>query len=251
MTLTTINLAALGDTINLSTEVTGTLPTGNGGTGSTATTFVNAASNVTGTLPSANLPTVPVTKGGTGLASGTTGQFLKFSGTTTLASATGGGITEADNWRISADSSNSGSGREILTSNWERNDTNFQQIGTGVSQSSGNFSFPSTGKWLIQLSYCWQSVDSGGTNQPHVYVIAEIQATTNNSSYDRIARSPTSNDNTGGTYWKSSYVSVMLDVTDISNQKVSFSAYRANGLKVMGSSSQTDTAVTFLKMGDT
>ena len=37
MTLTTINLAALGDTINLSTEVTGTLPTGNGGTG--ATTF--------------------------------------------------------------------------------------------------------------------------------------------------------------------------------------------------------------------
>ena len=79
MTLTTINLAALGDTINLSTEVTGTLPTGNGGTGSTATTFVNAATNVTGTLP--------VPNGGTGLASGTTDQFLKFTGTTTLASA--------------------------------------------------------------------------------------------------------------------------------------------------------------------
>ena len=79
MTLTTINLAALGDTINLSTEVTGTLPTGNGGTGSTATTFVNAATNVTGTLP--------VPNGGTGLASGTTDQLLKFTGSTTLASA--------------------------------------------------------------------------------------------------------------------------------------------------------------------
>ena len=55
MTLTTINLAALGDTINLTTEVTGTLPTANGGTNSTATTFVNAASNVTGNLPVANL----------------------------------------------------------------------------------------------------------------------------------------------------------------------------------------------------
>ena len=31
MTLTTINLAALGDTINLTTEVTGTLPIANGG----------------------------------------------------------------------------------------------------------------------------------------------------------------------------------------------------------------------------
>ena len=79
MTLTTINLAALGDTINLSTEVTGTLPTGNGGTGSTATTFVNAATNVTGTLP--------VPNGGTGLASGTTDQLLKFTGSTTLASS--------------------------------------------------------------------------------------------------------------------------------------------------------------------
>ena len=80
-------MLALGDTINLSTEVTGTLPTGNGGTGSTATTFVNAASNVTGTLPSANLPTVPVTKGGTGITSGTTDQFLKFTGSTAIGSS--------------------------------------------------------------------------------------------------------------------------------------------------------------------
>ena len=54
MTLTTINLAALGDTINLATETTGTLG---------------------------------VTNGGTGLASGTTDQFLKFTGSTTIASA--------------------------------------------------------------------------------------------------------------------------------------------------------------------
>ena len=71
MTLTTINLAALGDTINLSTEVTGTLPTGNGGTGSTATTFVNAASNVTGTLATANGGT-----GATSFAPGKIGQVL-------------------------------------------------------------------------------------------------------------------------------------------------------------------------------
>jgi hypothetical protein len=37
--------------------------------------------------------TIPVANGGTGLASGTSGQFLKFTGTTTLASA-------ADNGKI-------------------------------------------------------------------------------------------------------------------------------------------------------
>ena len=72
MTLTTINLAALGDTINLGTEVTGTLPTGNGGTGSTATTFVNAATNVTGTLATANGGT-----GATSFAPGKIGQVLR------------------------------------------------------------------------------------------------------------------------------------------------------------------------------
>jgi hypothetical protein len=35
--------------------------------------------------------TIPVANGGTGLASGTTGQFLKFTGTTTLASAADNG----------------------------------------------------------------------------------------------------------------------------------------------------------------
>jgi len=201
---------------------------------------IDLSTKVTGTLP--------VPNGGLGIASGTTGQYLKFSGTETLASAAVvAGLEEADQWRITSEFT----GAANPPTNWERNDTNFEQIGTGVSESSGNFSFPSTGKWFIQLSYCWQSIDSGGTNQPHLYVIAEIQATTNNSSYDRIARSPTSNDNTGASYWKSSYVSVMLDVTDISNQKVNFSAYRANGHKVMGASGHGDTSVTFIKMGDT
>jgi hypothetical protein len=40
--------------INLASEVTGTLPIANGGTGTTSTTFANLTTNVTGTLPIAN-----------------------------------------------------------------------------------------------------------------------------------------------------------------------------------------------------
>ena len=48
---------------------------------------IDLTTKVTGELPNANLATVGVAKGGTGLTSGTADQYLKFTGTTTLASA--------------------------------------------------------------------------------------------------------------------------------------------------------------------
>jgi hypothetical protein len=71
--------------IDLTSEVTGTLPIANGGTGTTSTTFANLTTNVTGTLPIAN--------GGTGTTS-TTFANLTTNVTGTLPVANGGtGIT--------------------------------------------------------------------------------------------------------------------------------------------------------------
>ena len=83
MTLTTINLAALGDTINLGTEVTGLLPLANGGTNATSIPATNLASSVTGTLATGN--------GGTGSTSFAPGklkqvQFANFDSNTTVSS---------------------------------------------------------------------------------------------------------------------------------------------------------------------
>ena len=89
--------------IGLATHVSGTLPTANGGTGSTSTTFVDLAANVTGTLPVGN--------GGTGAATftannvllgngtsafqvvapGTLGNVLQSNGTTWVSAASPGG----------------------------------------------------------------------------------------------------------------------------------------------------------------
>ena len=54
--------------IALTSDVTGVLPTANGGTGTSATTFVNLATNVAGALP--------VVNGGTGQTAYTDGQLL-------------------------------------------------------------------------------------------------------------------------------------------------------------------------------
>ena len=58
----------------------------------------------------------------------------------------GAGISEADQWRVT---SNFSGDAAPIASNWERNDTEFDKIGTGMSESSGVFTFPSTGIYLI------------------------------------------------------------------------------------------------------
>jgi hypothetical protein len=70
--------------VNLASEVTGTLPIANGGTGTTSTTFANLTTNVTGTLPIAN--------GGTGTTS-TTFANLTTNVTGILPVANGGTAT--------------------------------------------------------------------------------------------------------------------------------------------------------------
>lgn len=75
------NLKQTLGTVNLATQVTGTLAIANGGTGSTSTTFVDLATNVTGTLPVAN--------GGTGITSFGSGvaTWLETPSSANLASA--------------------------------------------------------------------------------------------------------------------------------------------------------------------
>tara|TARA_R100000988_G_scaffold99893_1_gene69690 strand:+ start:106 stop:675 length:570 start_codon:yes stop_codon:yes gene_type:complete len=73
-------------------------------------------------------------------------------------------ITEADSWRVTANFANSSNGSsEVVASNWERADTEFDKIGTGLSESSGVFTLPSTGIYLISAiaSYYPDGANSG------------------------------------------------------------------------------------------
>jgi hypothetical protein len=92
-TVTTSGSLTLGGAlsgVDLTSQVTGTLPIANGGTGTTSTTFTNLTTNVTGTLPVAN--------GGTGITSLGAGvaTFLGTPSSANLASAvtdeTGSGL---------------------------------------------------------------------------------------------------------------------------------------------------------------
>jgi hypothetical protein len=77
--------------ISLTTDVTGTLPIANGGTGTTATAFTNLTTNVTGILPVANGGTGTTATAFTNLTTNVTGILPVVNGGTGVATSTGTG----------------------------------------------------------------------------------------------------------------------------------------------------------------
>jgi len=153
------------------------------------------------------------------------------------------GITEAQQWRLTTDFT----GDAIpIASNWEIVDTTGQgYLGTGMTQSSGVFTFPSTGIWFVQFTVSYNQ--SGGTD---TLLESNISVTINNSSFTDQCRCFTELGASGEN--QSVDTSTIIDVTDTSNVKVRFSvSSNASSNTVRGSSGNNQTFVTFIRLGDT
>jgi len=178
------------------------------------------------------------------LGAGTAGQVLQSGGTGANVSwvDASAGITEADQWRLSADSSGNGT----ISSNLERNDsTAFNYIGTGMSQSSGVFSFPSTGIYHVQARFIAESDGSGGNDNN---VTGVMYVTTDNSTYTKVAECRCRVDATQNTM----ICSTFLDVTNTSNVKVYFAKENFNtGTLFLGNTTHNRSEFTFIRLGDT
>ena len=160
----------------------------------------------------------------------------------TSAKATGIGISVCGQFRIT---SNQAGDQDPLNA-WEENDdATYARVGSAVTQSSGIFSFPSTGIYLIIWDVACNS--TSGTDKSSAW---EIYMTTDNSSYTKIARNTESFSDTY--QYKNTNSSVMVDVTNTSNDKVKFVVSGTNSVvQTNGNSTQNQTAVTFLRVGDT
>ena len=155
----------------------------------------------------------------------------------------GGGITNAQQWRISAAQSNMGNGDHV-TNNWEQADSfGYGGIGSAMSQSSGIFTFPSTGIWLVQFTY------NGSDGSAQNYVGGIITSTTNNSSYGEAVIGRSSIEANG---YFTGTINFIFDVTSTSTHKVRFAVHCETGQIVLsGDSNRTDTGAVFIRLGDT
>jgi hypothetical protein len=149
-----------------------------------------------------------------------------------------------DIWRQTADRTGSATDYE-LTSNWERvDDATIGFIGTGMSESSGIFTFPQTGIYKITFSL---EVQNSTTTDG---VQAIIKATTNNSSYSTIILREISIRSSGDT--EEGYAITTFDCTDTSTHKLKFvAADFKSSTQMNGSSTNSETYVIFERLGDT
>jgi len=155
-----------------------------------------------------------------------------------------GGITMADQWRITSELSVTSF--DYITANWERNDsTGYGGIGTGMTESSGEFSFPSTGVYLVRIVINWYA-SGGGVNYNRV----GIYTTTNNSSYSE--RAFTWSGVESGNQYNNMMAEILFDVTDVSLRKVKFQLGASNTRpRVRGETNYNASYATFIRLGDT
>ncbi len=182
-------------------------------------------------------------------ASGDTTNIIGTLQNNGSAVASTNGITMADQWRLTSNKANVDTPDTVFDSNLERIDTSGQgTIGSAMTESSGVFTFPSTGIYWVH------AFTSYAKNADRRYCGLNIKLTTNNSSYADIATGwghivVVASDDTFTNVTANS----LVDVTDTANVKVKFSGATVNGsaITAIGDTTKNTTTFTFIRLGDT
>ena len=181
---------------------------------------------------------------------GTAGQYLTVDGSGNLVWADPPGITSVDMWRMPSNAT----GAVNPITNWERVDTttnSFSQgfIGTGMSESSGVFTFPSTGIWYLDF-HC-----VGSTDDAERYFQSAISLSGDTgSNWLNMAWGYSNHFDASNTTYGNAIATTTVDVTNTSTQRVRFMAEWAgstSGDSTLGTTNGNFTTVLFLRLGAT
>jgi|DEB0MinimDraft_10_1074344.scaffolds.fasta_scaffold09075_5 hypothetical protein len=156
------------------------------------------------------------------------------------------GITQADNWRLTSNRTSAG-GQDPITANLERSDdSGTAYIGDGMTESSGVFTFPETGLYMVMVHATMLKPTSGAFR----YMTISTQVSTDGgSNWDLLAISYDSS--SGGDYYGATATQCFVNVTSTTNVKVRFTHFSDSSTgQVEGSTSQDTTGFKFIRLGD-
>ena len=193
--------------------------------------------------------TVGPLTGTTGIGATITHQgHAQFAGVCTATSFVGSGaaltgisagITMIDQWRITSD--NNKTNGQVIDTNWERSDTYFAQIGSGMTQSSGIFTFPQTGIYLIMSQHHMNTSAS--------YCGVQMRASSDSgSSYSTVSYGSITNTNNGYHHMS---LQAVVDVQNASTYRFGMRAYNSGNVQYSGDSNALRNGATFIRIGDT
>ena len=159
----------------------------------------------------------------------------------------GGGITMASQWRLTT--SFTGDAAPIA-SNWEQNDGSDPAVsyyGSQMTESSGVFTFPSTGIYYVELLVGYYINGDSGYNH------SLIKAATNGSTFHTMTECTTHiTGNSGANTWASTTGSILIDVRSTSEDVVRFDIdVDSAGTTIIGNSTRDITAARFIRLADT
>jgi len=156
-----------------------------------------------------------------------------------------GGITEADTFSHTSNQSIS-SGTSTVISGFNRdNEATFSKIGTGLSESSGVFTFGATGIYWVAASFYMQ------INSDLTYGSLKIQGTTDNSNYVNMVYNDQSIKQVSGQTYACNYLSAIFDCQDTSTHKVRLEVYGTQAFTILGGANDRHTYLTTMKLADT
>ena len=146
-----------------------------------------------------------------------------------------------DQWRIAND--NTKNHGDVIDYNWERSDTFFSQIGSGMTESSGVFTFPQTGIYFILAQ-----ASTNGANHSYGGYKMEI-STDSGGNYATLAYSY--GNHLAGSSYENTMVQAICDVTDAGTTRFRMKTVIAATLQFSGDTGSFRTGVTFIRLGDT
>ena len=192
--------------------------------------------------------TITTSSGSGTITIGQSGETVSLGSGATVSGFSG--LTNASYWQCTGDQTISAATATVITGSWVTATNNLQggnELGTDLSQSSGVFTFPSTGIWHINA---WVRLLRDGDSR---YNNLALQSTSNNSSFTSesigsgfIKDQTTADDATAGVN-----VFAILDITDVSNQKIRLQLTPENQVVVDGSSSYSSTGLIAMRLGNT
>jgi len=181
---------------------------------------------------------------GSSISTGSFGR-VEVAGNLSVTGTDNVGITHASQWRITSNHTGAG----FLTANWAVAGVSGPgTLGSGMTESSGVFEFPSTGFWLIDFVVLCGDASINRYIGTNIFItndggstFTEVTKAYNNIYYD-----------TGDPYWCSASTKYLFDVDVLADDKIKFHAHAADAAaEHFGHADMNQTYVTFIRLGDT